>query len=164
MGSVHSRLGFARGTLTRVVLPQGQWVTRSGWSGQLSQGPTWHSWSHECWVQSNSRPQLPPHVYLSSNDSWQPQRTDRVDFSQQHVWTCRYTEVGDWLIVLRPARRKIGHFRDICPSQTQNRSFRRHFPKPISWLAVAKKINLTQQKHALTSLKKCTTTWNNHKY
>jgi len=31
---------------------------------------------------------------------------------------------------------------------TQNRSFRRRFPKPISW---RKKLNLTQQKHTLAN-------------
>jgi len=41
---------------------------------------------------------------------------------------------------------------------TQNRSFRRHFPKPICWLVMEKKLNLTQKKHAFTNQKKCTTT------
>ena len=41
---------------------------------------------------------------------------------------------------------------------TQNRSFRRRFPKPISWLGMEKKLNLTQQKHVFTSQKKCITT------
>jgi len=36
------------------------------------------------------------------------------------------------------------------------------FPKPISWLGMAKQ-NLTQQKHTFTSQKKCTTTQNKHK-
>jgi len=33
---------------------------------------------------------------------------------------------------------------------TQNRSFRRRFPKPVSWLGMEKKLNLTQQKHAFS--------------
>jgi len=36
------------------------------------------------------------------------------------------------------------------------------FPKPISWLDI-KKQNLTQQKHAFSNQKKCTTTQNKHK-
>ena len=40
---------------------------------------------------------------------------------------------------------------------TQNRSFRRRFP--ISGLGI-EKLNLTQQKHAFTNQKKCTTTQN----
>jgi len=35
---------------------------------------------------------------------------------------------------------------------TQNRSFRRRFPKPISWLNV-EKLNSTQQKHAFANHK-----------
>ena len=45
---------------------------------------------------------------------------------------------------------------------TQNTLFRRRFPKPISWLDM-EKINLTQQKHAFTNQKKCSTTQNKHK-
>jgi len=45
---------------------------------------------------------------------------------------------------------------------TQNMPFRGSFPKPISWLGMGKKLNLTQQKHAYTSQKKCTTTQNKH--
>ena len=44
---------------------------------------------------------------------------------------------------------------------TQNRSFWRRFPKPISRLGM-KKLNLTQQKHTFTNQKKCTTQ-NKHK-
>ena len=36
------------------------------------------------------------------------------------------------------------------------------FPKPIYWFGT-KKLNLTQQKHAFTNEKKCTTTQNKHK-
>jgi len=49
----------------------------------------------------------------------------------------------DWVKVLRPTRNKIGHFGDV--------------PKPISWLGM-EKLNPTQQKHAFTNQKKCTTT------
>jgi len=46
---------------------------------------------------------------------------------------------------------------------TQNRSFQRHSPKPITWLGKhGKKLNLTQQKHTITNQKKCTTQ-NKHK-
>ena len=45
----------------------------------------------------------------------------------------------------------------------QSRSFWRRFPKPISWLGMEKKLNLTQQKHAFTNEKKCTTAQNKHK-
>jgi len=41
---------------------------------------------------------------------------------------------------------------------TQNRYFK-DFPKRISWLGM-EKLNLTQQKHAFTNQKKCTTTQN----
>jgi len=50
----------------------------------------------------------------------------------------------DWLI-------ELSH-------STQTRSFRKHFPKPISWLGTEKKLNLTQQKHTFINQKKCTTT------
>jgi len=43
----------------------------------------------------------------------------------------------------------IGHFRDVSPSQS------------LGW--IWKNINRTQQKHAFTSQKKCTTTQNKHK-
>jgi len=45
---------------------------------------------------------------------------------------------------------------------TQNGSFRRHFPKPISWPGM-EKLNRTQQKHTFTNRKKCKTTQNEHK-
>ena len=51
----------------------------------------------------------------------------------------------DWLIELR-----------FTSHLTQNKSFRRRFPKPISWLGLAwygKKRNLTQQKHTFTNQK-----------
>ena len=46
---------------------------------------------------------------------------------------------------------------------TQNTSLRRRFPKPVSWLGMEKKLNLTHQKHTFTNQKKCTTAWNQHK-
>ena len=52
-------------------------------------------------------------------------------------------------MVLRPARHKIGHFGDVSPSQSLG----------MAW----KKLNLTQQKHAFTSEKKCTATQNKPK-
>jgi len=45
---------------------------------------------------------------------------------------------------------------------TQYTSFRRRFPKPVSWRGIEKKQNPTQQKHAITNQKKCTTTQNKH--
>jgi len=41
---------------------------------------------------------------------------------------------------------------------TQNGSYRRCFPKPVSWLGMEKTLNLTQQKHTFTNQKKCTKT------
>jgi len=55
----------------------------------------------------------------------------------------------DWVVALRLTRHK-------------NRSFRRRSPSQSLGL-VWKKINLTQQKHAFTHQKKCTTTQNKHK-
>ena len=52
-------------------------------------------------------------------------------------------------MVLRPTRHKIDHFRDVSPSQSLG----------LVW----KKLNLTQEKHAFTDQKKCTTTQNKHK-
>jgi len=51
----------------------------------------------------------------------------------------------------------------FTPRSTQNRSFRRRIPMPISRLGVEKILNLTQQKYAFTNQKKCTTTQNKHK-
>jgi len=47
-------------------------------------------------------------------------------------------------VVLHPTKHKIGHFGDISPSRSLG----------LVW----KKLNLTQQKHAFTNEKKCTTT------
>jgi len=47
-------------------------------------------------------------------------------------------------------------------NSTRARSFRRRFPKPVSRLGMGKKLNLTQQTHAFTNQKKCTTTRNKH--
>jgi len=47
-------------------------------------------------------------------------------------------------VVLRPTPHKTGHFGDAFPSQSVR----------LVW----KKLNLTQQKHAFTNQKKCTTT------
>jgi len=60
---------------------------------------------------------------------------------------CKSTQYAS-LKVLPPTWHKIGHFGDI--------------PKPISWLGM-EKLNLTQQKHAFSNQKKCTTTQNKHK-
>ena len=65
----------------------------------------------------------------------------------------------EWNTDLQPAERLSCGFTSYS---TQNRSFRRRFPKPVSWLGM-KKLNLTQQKHAFTNQKKCTTTQNVHK-
>jgi len=54
----------------------------------------------------------------------------------------------DWVVVLRPTRHNVGHFGGVSPSQ--------------SLASVWKKLNLTQQKHAFTNQKKCTTTQNYH--
>jgi len=55
-----------------------------------------------------------------------------------------------WLSkVLHPTQPKTGHFGDVPPSQSLG----------LVW----KKLNLTQQKHAFTNQKKCTTTQNNQK-
>jgi len=67
-------------------------------------------------------------------------------------WQQRRTELTHWL--------SCGF---TSHSGTQNRSFWRCFRKPISWLGVGRKTNLTQQKHAFTNQKKCTTTQNQHK-
>ena len=45
---------------------------------------------------------------------------------------------------------------------TRARSFRGRFPKPVSRLGMGKKLNVTQQTHAFTNQKKCTTTRNKH--
>ena len=50
---------------------------------------------------------------------------------------------------LHPTRHKIGHFRDVSPSQ--------------SLALVWKKLNLIEQKHAFANQKKCSTTQNKHK-
>jgi len=52
----------------------------------------------------------------------------------------------NWVVVLRPTRPKIDHFRDV----------------PQAWLGM-EKLNLTQQKRTFTNQKKCTTTQNKHK-
>ena len=54
----------------------------------------------------------------------------------------------DWVKVSRPTRRKIGHFGDV---------------RQANFSALYGKTNLTQQKHALTSQNKCTTTQINTK-
>ena len=55
----------------------------------------------------------------------------------------------DSVVVLCPIRHKIGHFRDVSPSQSPG----------LVW----KKLNLPQQKHAFTNQKKGTTTQNKHR-
>ena len=56
------------------------------------------------------------------------------------------------LVSLRCGLRPASH-------STQNTSFWRRFPKPVSWLGTEEtKPNQTQQKHAFTNQKKCTTT------
>jgi len=52
-------------------------------------------------------------------------------------------------MVLHPTQHTIGHFVDVPPSQYLG----------LVW----KKLNLTQQKHAFTNQKKCTTTQNKYK-
>jgi len=71
-------------------------------------------------------------------------------FELQHTHRPRRCHrLTDWVVVLRPARHKIGHFGDISPRQYLG----------LVW----KKLNLTQQKYAFTNQKKCTTTQNKHK-
>jgi len=60
-------------------------------------------------------------------------------------------EVADWLI-------ELWFYVQLNTKQVISETF----PKPISWLGMAKQ-NLTQQKHTFTSQKKCTTTQNKHK-
>jgi len=110
ISSVHVSLGFAVEISARVVFPHGQDVTRSGWSRQPSQGPTWHERSHSWWPQSRLRPHTLPHKYFISNDSWLPQRTVRVSLPQQHVCTCtngHYTEAMQQSLKINPI-----HFQD----------------------------------------------------
>jgi len=71
-----------------------------------------------------------------------------------------------WIRVICFYQQKLNHVIDWLRSgftshSTQNRSFWRRFPKPISRLGM-KKLNLTQQKHTFTNQKKCTTQ-NKHK-
>jgi len=47
----------------------------------------------------------------------------------------------DCVVVLHPTQHKIGHFADICPSQSLG----------LVW----KKLNITQQKDTFTNQKKC---------
>ena len=58
------------------------------------------------------------------------------------------TTLSHWVNVLHPTWHKIGHFGDVPQANL------------LAWYG---KLNLTQQKHAFTNQKKCTTTQNKHK-
>jgi len=54
----------------------------------------------------------------------------------------------NWVAVLRPTQHKMGHFGDVSQVHL------------LAWYG--KKLNLTQQKHAVTNQEKCTTAQNKH--
>ena len=70
----------------------------------------------------------------------------------QHVITAvtHTTSLTDRVMILHTTRHTIDHFRDVSPSQSLG--------------SIRKYVNLTQQKHALTDQKKCTTTQTQKNY
>ena len=90
-----------------------------------------------CWVQDRHQQRL-------SLEARASQSPDAAAANKSRTHTQANHRLIDWVVVLRPARLKIGHFGDLSPSQSLG----------LVW----KKLNLTKQKHAFINQKKCTTT------
>jgi len=90
-----------------------------------------------CWVQDRHQQRL-------SLEARASQSPDAAAANKSRTHTQANRRLIDWVVVLRPARLKIGHFGDLSPSQSLG----------LVW----KKLNLTKQKHAFINQKKCTTT------
>jgi len=105
---------------------------------------------------SNFRIRIFSTVTDHDTDFYRATHTHSAVYATGECLSVRLSQAGvlskwlvDWVKVSRPTRHKIGHFGDV--------------PKPISWLGIGKKQNLTQQKHAFINQNKCTTTQNKHK-
>jgi len=88
-------------------------------------------------------------LYGSQLNCTQTAATIQQDMEAPRDCSWVYTILVDWVNVLHPTQPKTGHFGDVPPSQSLG----------LVW----KKLNLTQQKHAFTNHKRCTTTQNKHK-
>ena len=76
-------------------------------------------------------------------------QSSRLKFGTYYPFSRAMDTASDWLSLrLRPIQHKRGHFGDVPQANL------------LAWYG---KLNLTQQKHAFTNQKECTTAHNKHK-